>query len=75
MTFTVMELIANLKIYPGDMVVTIKDVDDQEFEITDFESENNTLPPRHRINCGRRGGRVAIEKAIAAPCGIAKYRT
>ncbi|MCC5622816.1 hypothetical protein, partial [Nostoc sp. CHAB 5715] len=43
MTTKVMELIAHLKIYPGDTVVTIKDVDDVEFAITDFESLNNVL--------------------------------
>lgn len=43
MTSTVQELLANLKIYPGDTVVSIKDVDDVEFAIVDFFSENNTL--------------------------------
>ncbi|AVH73830.1 hypothetical protein NLP_5532 [Nostoc sp. 'Lobaria pulmonaria (5183) cyanobiont'] len=43
MTTTILELLANLKIYPSDTVVTIKDVDDQEFSITDFQSEGNAL--------------------------------
>lgn len=43
MTSTVQELLAKLKIYPGDTVVSIKDVDDVEFAIVDFFSENNTL--------------------------------
>ena len=43
MTTTVLELITNLKHYPDNTVVTITDVDDVEFAITDFESEGNTL--------------------------------
>ncbi|MHC5740269.1 hypothetical protein, partial [Nostoc sp.] len=38
MTSTVQELIANLKHYPGATEVTIKDVDDMEFAIVDFQS-------------------------------------
>ena len=36
MTTTVQELIANLKHHPDNTVVTIKDVEDQEFAIADF---------------------------------------
>jgi hypothetical protein len=36
MTTTVLELIENLKHYPGATEVTIKDVDDEEFAIVDF---------------------------------------
>ena len=36
MTTTVIELIANLKHHPDNTVITIKDVDDQEFAIIDF---------------------------------------
>lgn len=43
MRTTVLELLANLKHYPGETVVTITDVDDQEFAIVDFKSEANTL--------------------------------
>jgi hypothetical protein len=43
MTTTVLELITNLKHYPDNTVVTIKDVDDVEFAIVDFESEANTV--------------------------------
>lgn len=43
MTITIQELNANLKHYPDNTVVTIKDIDDQEFAITDFQSEANTL--------------------------------
>lgn len=43
MTTTVLELIANLKHYPGETVVTITDVDDQEFAIVDFKSGNNKI--------------------------------
>ncbi|MBG1263083.1 hypothetical protein [Nostoc commune] len=38
MTTTVLELLENLKHYPGATEVTIKDVDDQEFAIVDFKS-------------------------------------
>ncbi|MCC5665589.1 hypothetical protein LC653_17095 [Nostoc sp. CHAB 5784] len=46
MTSTVLELIANLKHYPGTTEVTIKDIDDEEFAfafsvgeaIVDFKS-------------------------------------
>ncbi|MEH1981401.1 MAG: hypothetical protein V7L27_19395 [Nostoc sp.] len=38
MTTTVLELIENLKHYPGATEVTIKDVDDVEFAIVDFKS-------------------------------------
>jgi hypothetical protein len=38
MTTTVLELIENLKHYPGATVVNIKDVDDEEFAIVDFQS-------------------------------------
>ncbi|MBN3940762.1 hypothetical protein [Nostoc sp. NMS9] len=38
MTTTVLELIENLKHYPGATEVTIKNVDDVEFAITDFKS-------------------------------------
>ncbi|MEH2256511.1 hypothetical protein [Nostoc sp.] len=41
MTTTVLELIENLKHYPGATVVTIKDVDDLEFVIVDFKSESD----------------------------------
>ncbi|MEH2393075.1 MAG: hypothetical protein V7K21_15960 [Nostoc sp.] len=40
MTTTVQELIANLKHHPDNTVVTIKDVEDQEFAIADFILEN-----------------------------------
>ncbi|MDQ3018842.1 MAG: hypothetical protein M3Q64_03160 [bacterium] len=43
MTTKVQELIANLKHYPDNTVVTIKDVDDAEFAIVDFFSENNSV--------------------------------
>ncbi|MEH2445832.1 MAG: hypothetical protein V7K18_08615 [Nostoc sp.] len=43
MTTTVQELIANLKHHPDNTVVTIKDVDDQEFAIVDFVLENYIL--------------------------------
>ncbi|MEH2128319.1 hypothetical protein [Nostoc sp.] len=36
MTTTVLELITNLKHYPDDTVVNIRDVDDVEFAIVDF---------------------------------------
>ncbi|WP_375495571.1 hypothetical protein [uncultured Nostoc sp.] len=38
MTTTVLELIENLKHYPGATEITIKDVDDVEFAIVDFKS-------------------------------------
>ncbi|MEH2052042.1 hypothetical protein [Nostoc sp.] len=38
MTTTVLELIENLKHYPGATEVTIQDVDDVEFAIIDFKS-------------------------------------
>ncbi|MBN3877946.1 MULTISPECIES: hypothetical protein [unclassified Nostoc] len=37
MTTTVLELIENLKHYPGATEVTIKDVDDEEFAIVDYQ--------------------------------------
>ncbi|MBW4673357.1 MAG: hypothetical protein KME52_04870 [Desmonostoc geniculatum HA4340-LM1] len=43
MTTTVQKLIANLKHYPDQTVVAIKDVDDMEFTFVDFKHENNTL--------------------------------
>jgi hypothetical protein len=43
MTTTVQELLAHLKHYPDNTVVTIMDVDDLEFAIVDFRSENNTV--------------------------------
>jgi hypothetical protein len=43
MTTTVLELLEHLKHYPGATKVTIKDVDDEEFVIVDFESEGNTM--------------------------------
>jgi hypothetical protein len=43
MTTTILEMIANLKHYPGDTVVTIKDVDDVEFAIVDFKSFDGGL--------------------------------
>ena len=43
MTTTVMELIKNLKYHPDETVVTIQDVDDQEFAIVDFSLENKIL--------------------------------
>ena len=44
MTTTVLELIENLKHYPGATEVTITTaVDDQEFAIVDFKSEANGL--------------------------------
>ncbi|MEH2197407.1 hypothetical protein [Nostoc sp.] len=36
MTTTVLELITNLKHYPDNTVVVIRDVDDVEFAIVDF---------------------------------------
>lgn len=36
MTTTVLELLESLKHYPGVTKVNIKDVDDEEFAITDF---------------------------------------
>ncbi|MBN3942996.1 MAG: hypothetical protein V7L21_26320 [Nostoc sp.] len=38
MTSTVGELIENLKDYPAETVLAVKDVDDVEFAITDFKS-------------------------------------
>ncbi|MBN3905128.1 MAG: hypothetical protein HWQ35_00620 [Nostoc sp. NMS1] len=38
MTTTVLELIENLKHYPGATKLNIKDVDDEEFAIVDFKS-------------------------------------
>ena len=38
MTTTVLELIENLKHYPGGAKLTIKDVDDVEFAIVDVKS-------------------------------------
>lgn len=43
MTTTVVELIANLKHYPGITKVVITDVDDIEFAIVDFQHENDKL--------------------------------
>lgn len=44
MTTTVLELLENLKHYPGTTEVTIKAaVNDQEFAIVDFKSEANGL--------------------------------
>ena len=43
MTTTVVELIENLKHYPGITKVVITDVDDQEFAIVDFQHENDKL--------------------------------
>ncbi|MEH1786373.1 MAG: hypothetical protein V7L23_12500 [Nostoc sp.] len=43
MTTTIQELVAHLKHYPDNTVVTIKDVDDGEFVIVDYQSVNNTL--------------------------------
>ncbi|MEH2201284.1 hypothetical protein [Nostoc sp.] len=43
MTTTVLELITNLKHYPDNTVVVIRDVDDQEFAIVDFQSVINTV--------------------------------
>ncbi|MDZ8227032.1 hypothetical protein [Nostoc sp. ChiVER01] len=44
MTTTVLELLENLKHYPGATEVTIKAaVDDREFAIVDFKSEANGL--------------------------------
>jgi hypothetical protein len=42
-TTTVLELLTNLKHYPDNTVVTIKDVDDVEFAIVDFQFETNTV--------------------------------
>ncbi|MBN3926102.1 hypothetical protein [Nostoc sp. NMS4] len=41
MTTTVLELLANLKHYPDHTLITIRDVDDVEFAIVDFQSEAN----------------------------------
>ncbi|MEH2288313.1 hypothetical protein [Nostoc sp.] len=41
MTSTVLELIKNLKYYPDETKLTIKDVDDVEFAIVDFCKEDN----------------------------------
>ncbi|MEH1771584.1 hypothetical protein [Nostoc sp.] len=38
MTTTVLELIENLKHYPGATAVNIKSVDDEEFAIVDYKS-------------------------------------
>ncbi|MHC5713804.1 MAG: hypothetical protein ACYTX0_17070 [Nostoc sp.] len=43
MTTTVLELIKNLKHHTDQTVVTIKDVDDEEFAIVDFILEANGL--------------------------------
>jgi hypothetical protein len=43
MTTTILELLSNLKHYPDNTLVTIKDVDDGEFAIVDYQSVNNTL--------------------------------
>jgi hypothetical protein len=43
MTTTVLELIANLKHYPDDTVVIIKNVDDEEFTIFDSYRGVNCL--------------------------------
>ncbi|OYE02599.1 hypothetical protein [Nostoc sp. 'Peltigera membranacea cyanobiont' 232] len=67
MTTTVLELIENLKHYPGATVVTIKDVDDVEFAfassvgaaIVDFKALDNTVTiiiGENRRSGGRRGG-------------------
>jgi len=38
MTTTVLELLENLKHYPGATKLNIRDVDDEEFAIVDFKS-------------------------------------
>ena len=38
MTTTVLELLANLTHYPGVTRLNIRDVDDQEFAIVDYQS-------------------------------------
>ena len=38
MTTTVLELIENLKHYPGATKLNIRDVDDEEFAIVDYQS-------------------------------------
>jgi hypothetical protein len=43
MTTTVLELIAQLKHYPDNTVVTITDVDDVEFAIVDIQPRNRIL--------------------------------
>lgn len=43
MTTTVQELITNLKHYPDNTVVVIRDVDDVEFAIVDYQSVINTV--------------------------------
>ncbi|MEH2348118.1 MAG: hypothetical protein V7K55_08960 [Nostoc sp.] len=43
MTTTVLELITNLKHYPDNTVVVIRDVDNVEFPIVDYQSVINTL--------------------------------
>ncbi|MEH2263829.1 hypothetical protein [Nostoc sp.] len=43
MTTTVQELIANLKHYPDNTVVVVRDVDDVEFAIVDYQSVINTV--------------------------------
>lgn len=43
MTTTVRELLEVLKDYREEMVVVIKDVNDQKFPIIDFQSQANTL--------------------------------
>ncbi|MEH2454502.1 hypothetical protein [Nostoc sp.] len=43
MTTTIRELLEDVKHYPLETVVVIKDVDDQEFAIVAFKLENHTL--------------------------------
>lgn len=38
MTTTVLELLENLKHYPGATKLNVRDVDDEEFAIVDFQS-------------------------------------
>ncbi|MEH2137145.1 hypothetical protein [Nostoc sp.] len=43
MPTTIRELIENLKHYPLETVVVIRDVDDTEFAIVDYQSVINTV--------------------------------
>lgn len=43
MATTVLDLLEDLKHYPGATELIIKDVDDQEFMIVDFEAEGNAV--------------------------------
>lgn len=43
MTRTVSELIENLQGYPGNLVISLKDVEEQEFSIISFTPGANTL--------------------------------